>query len=72
MSNDELNSRITQVRATLSAIVGADRLNGSFQRAQRHVKDAAMFAKRGATEAAFEKLFLAESAALGAQAMVGR
>lgn len=70
--NDELQQRINQVRAALRNIVGADRLNGSFQRAQRHAKDAAMFAKRGAIEAAFEKLSLAEAATLGAQAMAGR
>lgn len=65
----ELQNGIKQVRATLRKIKGAGRLTGAFQRAQRHVKDAAMFEKRGAIEAAFEKLYLARTAADSAQAL---
>lgn len=65
----ELQQSIRQVRATLRGIKGAGRFTGAFQRAQRHAKDAAMFEKRGATDAAFEKLALAREAANAAQAL---
>lgn len=65
----ELQQGIRQVRAALRKIQGAGRFTGAFQRAQRHAKDAAMLEKRGATEAAFEKLALAREAARGAEAL---
>lgn len=69
ITNEELTTGIAAVRSTLRKIKGAGRLTGSFQRAQRHTKDAAMFAKRGALEAALEKLWLAREAANGAVAL---
>ena len=65
----ELQQGIKEVRATLRSIKGAGRFTGAFQRAQRHIRDAAMFAKREVNDAAFEKLILAREAARSAEAL---